>query len=117
MTTHFWSTIKDMTNSYNKTPPRYIDYDNRPVTLLRKIDDIANRHYIDKIDKIRQNFKKHRLTHIDLLKMIVLRPKTTFSILYITLDQTIKLTSDDRCLTRRILYSLFNQGLELWLRE
>ena len=21
------STIKDMTNSYNKTPPRYIDYD------------------------------------------------------------------------------------------
>ena len=52
------STIKDMTNSYNKTPPRYIDYDNRPVTLLRKIDDIANRHYIDKIDKIRQNFKK-----------------------------------------------------------
>ena len=58
MTTHFWSTIKDMRNSYNKTPPRYIDYDNRPVTLLRKIDDIANRHYIDKIDKIRQNFKK-----------------------------------------------------------
>ena len=29
-------------------------------------------------------------------------PKTTFSIL----DQTIKLTSNDRCLTRRILYSL-----------
>ena len=42
MTTHFWSTIKDMTNSYNKTPPRYIDYDNRPMTLLR-IDDIADR--------------------------------------------------------------------------
>ena len=49
------STIKDMTNSYNKTPPRYIDYDNRPVTLLRQIHDIANSHYIDKIDKIRQN--------------------------------------------------------------
>ena len=40
-----------MKNSYSKTPPRYFDYDNRPVTLLRKIDDIANRHYIDKIDK------------------------------------------------------------------
>ena len=51
MTTHFWSTVKDMTNSYNKTPPRYIDYDNRPVTLLRKIDDIANRHYIDKLTR------------------------------------------------------------------
>ena len=31
-----------MTNSYSKTPPRYFDYDNRPVTLLR-IDDIADR--------------------------------------------------------------------------
>ena len=63
MTTHFWSTIKDMTNSYNKTPPRYFDYDNRPVTLLR-IDDIADRQ-----------------------------------------DKT-ELTSGDRCLIRRILYSL-----------
>ena len=113
-----WSTIKDMTNSCNKTPPRHIDHDNRPVTSLRKIADIANRHYIDKIDKIRQNFKKHRLTHIDLLKMIVPRPKTTFRLLYITLDQTIKLTSDDRCLTRgRESCTLLNQGLELWLRK
>ena len=42
MTRHFWSTIKDMTNSYNQTPPRYFDYGNRPVTLLR-IDDIVDR--------------------------------------------------------------------------
>ena len=80
MTTHFWSTIKDMTNSYNKTLIRNIDHDNRPVTPLRMIADIVNRHYNDKIDKIRQNFKKHRLTHIDLLKKIVLRFKTTSSI-------------------------------------
>ena len=52
-----------MTNSYNKTPPRYFDYDNRPMTLLR-IDDIADRQ-----------------------------------------DKT-ELTSGDRCLIRRILYSL-----------
>ena len=51
-----WSTIKDMTNKCNKIPPRYIDHNNRQVTLLRQIADIANRHYIDKIDKIRQNF-------------------------------------------------------------
>ena len=38
--------------------------------------------------------------------MVVPRPKTTFRLLYITLDQIIKLTSDNRCLTRRILYSL-----------
>ena len=62
MITHFWSTIEDMTNSYSKTPPRYFDYDNRPVTLLR-IDDIADR-------------------------------------------QDMKLTSGDRCLIRRMLYSL-----------
>ena len=86
-----WSTVKDMTNSCNKTPPRHIDHDNRQVTLLRKIADKANRHYIDKIDRIRQNFKKHRLTHIDLLKMIVLQPKTTFRLQYITLDQTIRI--------------------------
>ena len=47
MTTNFWSIIKDMTKSYNKTLPRYFDYDKRPMTLLR-IDDIADRQ--DKIE-------------------------------------------------------------------
>ena len=72
------TTVKDMTDSYNKTPPRHIDHDNRPMTSLRQIANIANRHYIDKIDKIRKNFKKHKMTHIDLLKMIIPRPKSTF---------------------------------------
>ena len=52
-----WSTIKDMTDSCNKTPPRNIDHDNRQVTSIRQIANIADRHYIDKIDKIRQNLK------------------------------------------------------------
>ena len=86
-----WTTIKDMTDSSNKTPPRHINHNNRPVTSLRKIANIANRHYIDKIDKIRNNFKQHRLTHIDLLKMIILQPTSTFRLPYITLEQTIKL--------------------------
>ena len=86
-----WATIKDMTNKSNKTPPRHIDHNNRQVTSLRQIADIANRHYIDKIDKIRRNFKKHRLTHMDILKMIIPRPKTKFRLPYITLVQTIKL--------------------------
>ena len=67
-----WSTIKDMTNSNNKTPPRHIDHNNRQVTLLRQMADMANRHYIDKIDRIRQNFNRHRLTQMDILKMIVI---------------------------------------------
>lgn len=80
-----------MTDSCNKTPPRHIDHDNRSVTSLRQIANIANRHYIDKIDKIRKNYKKHRLTHIDLLKVIIPRPTSTFKLPYITLDQAIKL--------------------------
>ena len=32
-----WSTIKDMTKSCNKTPPRHIDHDNRQVTSLKKL--------------------------------------------------------------------------------
>ena len=67
-----WSTVKDMTNNSNRTPPRHIDHNNRQVTSLRQIADIANRLYIDKIDKIRQNFNRHRLTHMDILKMIIL---------------------------------------------
>ena len=54
-----WTTIKDMTDSSNKTPPRHINHDNRPVTSLRRIANIANRHYIDKIDKIRNDFKQY----------------------------------------------------------
>lgn len=50
-----WSTIKDMTDSSNKTPPRTIVHDNKLVTSPRQIANIANRHYIDKIDKIRKN--------------------------------------------------------------
>ena len=89
-----WSTIKDMTDSCNKTPPRNIDHDNRQVTSIRQIDDIANRHYIDKIDKIRKDFTRHKLTHIDIVKMIVPKPTSKFHLPYITLDQTIKLIHD-----------------------
>ena len=39
-----WTTVKDMTDSCNKTPPRHIDHDNRPVISLRQIANIANRH-------------------------------------------------------------------------
>ena len=46
-----WSTIKDMTNSCNKTPPRHIDHDNRPVTSLRKIADIANDIILTKLTR------------------------------------------------------------------
>lgn len=89
-----WTTVKDMTDSYNKTPPRNIYHDNKLVTSLRQIANIANRHYIDKIDKIRRDFKKHRLTHIDILQMIIPKLKSTFKLPYITLDQTIRLILD-----------------------
>ena len=89
-----WTTVKDMTDSCNKTPPRNIDHDNIPVTTLRQIANIANRNYIDKIDKVRKDFKRQRLTHIDVLKMIVPKPTITFKLPYITLDQTIRLIHD-----------------------
>ena len=50
------TTVKGMTDKCNKTPPRTIDHDNGLVTSIRQITNIANKHYIQKIDKIRQNF-------------------------------------------------------------
>ena len=51
-----WTTVKELTNTSTKTPPRHIINENMAVTSIRKIASIANQHFINKIKTIRSKF-------------------------------------------------------------
>ena len=86
-----WTTVKELTNTSTKTPPRHIIHENSVITSLRKIANVANQHFINKIKKIRSKFTSSNLTHIQILEQLINKPKSKFKIPYITVKQTKKL--------------------------
>ena len=52
---------------------------------------IANEHYINKINKIREKFTRGHISPISILEKLISRPKTTFNLPYISICQTKKI--------------------------
>ena len=63
-------------------------FNNRIVTSLKDITNIANEYYISKIDSIRKMFKPSKVSHIDLLKKLIPKPNVKMKIPLITIDKT-----------------------------
>ena len=82
------STVKDITNTKKKIAPRNIIHNNRVVTSLKDVANISNQHYIAQIDTIRNKFTKSDLSHLDILKKLIPKPKTKMKIPFITIDKT-----------------------------
>ena len=51
-----WNNVKQLTEKLKQIPPRIISYNNRVITSIREITNIANKFFIDKINKIRSKF-------------------------------------------------------------
>ena len=66
-------------------------HDNSVITSLRKISNIACRHFIDKIIKIRNQFTPNQITHTQILEHLITKPKSKFILLHITIKQTKRL--------------------------
>ena len=79
---------KNITNNNKKPPPRKIIHENKVITSLKKICNIANCHYIQKIVNIRNKFTPSVVSPIDILKKIQARPKNKFKLPLITIEET-----------------------------
>ena len=61
------------------------------VTSIRKISNIANKFYIDKINKIRENFTPNVVNNIEILGSLIDKPKSKFILPKISISQTKKI--------------------------
>ena len=86
-----WTTVKELTNTSTKQPPRHIIHENNVITSVKKISNIASEHFINKITKIRNKFTSSQITHIQILEQLINKPRCKFKIPYITTKQTKKL--------------------------
>ena len=64
---------------------------NKVITSLKEIASIANKHYINKINKIREKFTRGHISPISILEKLIVRPKSTFNLPYISIGQTKKI--------------------------
>ena len=80
-----------MTNTNTKTPPRNIIHETMSITSIRKIANIANKHFINKINNIRSKFTHNKVTHTQILEQLISKPRSKFRIPYITVKQTKKM--------------------------
>ena len=76
-----WRTFKDLSNTNNQTPPRIIVHDGNLVTSVRKIVNIANDFFIDKIRKIRESFPvNNNVSPLEILQNLVPKNNNQFCI-------------------------------------
>ena len=76
-----WETFKNLTNSSKQVPPRVILYNGNMVTSIKKIVNIANEFFIEKIQKINLN-----VSSMEILQNLVPKCKKNFEIKMATLD-------------------------------
>ena len=58
---------------------------------MKKIANIANSHYINKILNIRSKFTPSNVTHINILEKIIPKPSSKFTLPYISTKQVSKI--------------------------
>ena len=76
-----WNNVMQLTNKLKQVPPRMISHNNKVVTSISKITNIANNHYKNKVEKIRKSFTtNHNIDPIQLLHNLIPKPNTTFEL-------------------------------------
>merc|ERR1711867_344759 len=85
------TTVKELTNTATKAPPRSIIHNNTIVTALKNIANIACTHFINKLVTIRSKFTPHQVTHTQILEHLIKKPTSKFILPHITIKQTKRL--------------------------
>ena len=82
-----WKTTQILTNNNKQTPPRIITHQGNIVTSIKRICNIANKHYIEKISKIRNNFHiGSQVSPIEILSKLINKNNNSIEIRYATID-------------------------------
>ena len=76
-----WGTFKDLTNTNKQVPPRIILHDGNLVTSIKKIVNIANEFFVEKIWKIRESFPANKyISALEILQNLVPKCQNEFKI-------------------------------------
>ena len=89
--TDMWQTLKSVTNTNKQQTPKNIIHNNTLVTSPAQLAHIANTHYVNKINTLRNTFKALTLNPIHILSALIPHTQHTFTLPYITIEETIKI--------------------------
>ena len=82
-----WDTFKNLTNNNKQVPPRVILYNGNLVTSIKKIVNIGNEFFIDKISKIRESFPvNENISSLEILQKLIPKCQNQFKIKMATLE-------------------------------
>ena len=82
-----WGTFKNLTNTNKQVPPRVILYNGNLVTSIKKIVNIANEFFIEKISKIRESFPvNENISSLEILQKLIPKCQNQFKIKMATLE-------------------------------
>ena len=75
-----WSMVKKLSGKLSIQPPRKLVVEGKVITLVKTISNLINKFFVNKICKIRNNFGYHKNTAIDILKLLIPKPKSKFQL-------------------------------------
>ena len=82
-----WGTFKNLTNTSKQAPPRVIIYNGNLVTSVKKIVNIANEFFVEKVRKIRESFPVNfNISAIEILQKLVPKCQNQFQIKMATME-------------------------------
>ena len=82
-----WGTFKNLTNTSKQAPPRVIIYNGNLVTSVKKIVNIANEFFVEKIRKIRESFPVNlNISALEILQKLVPKCQNQFEIKMATIE-------------------------------
>ena len=72
--------VKKLSGKLSIQPPRKLVIGGKVITSVKSIANHINKFFVNKIEKIRNNFGHHNNTAIDILKILIPRPKGKFQL-------------------------------------
>ena len=82
-----WDTFKKLTNSSKQVPPRVISHEGNMVTSLKKIVNVGNVFFLEKIQKIRESFpENYSINSVEILENLIPKCQNRFEIKMATIE-------------------------------
>ena len=92
-----WKTVKHITNDDNSTLPRRILFNGTCYTSVKKICEISNRFFKDKIEDIRKTFRETDLDPMRFLSFLIPEVENNFHLPEISVKETERIIKKMKC--------------------
>ena len=86
-----WRTLRNLNKTNKESVPNMIIEERSTVTSSKKMAEIFNCFYINKIKGIREKFKSSKVDTLEILEHLILKTKARFCLPYITVEETVKM--------------------------